>query len=292
MNGAAISYTDEEGVKTEAHYLPQHGMNLASFKKGGREVIAQSTKEEFERRYAGLGALIGPHFHRRRPEVIPPVPNEGAFPHIAYLKSKGGPYDPFSHGIGRYAPWSFETEPNRIRATLKGEDLWNEVPLKELEGQDFTMEYEGTLTAKGLRIRLSVVSESDSIVGIHHYFSLPEKRGVVKSRVQKECIVQGKKEPIPEEWGFNPEEQSLAYALERDTDFTFHPYPDPLEGEILLDAEEYALKIGYRCDSQENGWQLYHPQDAPFVCVEPVSSQDPRHPNLTVSSLDIRLEII
>lgn len=43
--------------------------------------------------------------------------------------------------------------------------------------------------------------------------------------------------------------------------------------------------------SEENCWQLYHPEGASFVCIEPISSQDPRHPNLSVSAISIRLAI-
>ena len=64
------------------------------------------------------------------------------------------------------------------------------------------------------------------------------------------------------------------------------------EGKILLETTEYQLATSYLCNCQENCWQLYHPKGASFVCIEPISAQDPRHANLTVSSLHIQLEIL
>lgn len=49
-----------------ATFLPELGMNLASYKKGDYEAIDQNTQGEFEERFAGLGPLIGPHFHHQK----------------------------------------------------------------------------------------------------------------------------------------------------------------------------------------------------------------------------------
>jgi len=113
---------------------------MISFKKGGLEIIDQSTQDQFKERFAGLGALIAPHFHRRRPESIPPIKDENLFPHIARVKAHGT-QDPFSHGIGRYAPWKAEFTPTKVTAVLTGKDTWNGVPLSALEGQNFKMNF-------------------------------------------------------------------------------------------------------------------------------------------------------
>ena len=70
----------------EALFLPEKGMNLTSLKYKNIEVIEQSTKTLFEERYAGLGSLIGPHFHMRPSSRIPPIKDESPFPHIAKIK--------------------------------------------------------------------------------------------------------------------------------------------------------------------------------------------------------------
>ncbi len=269
----------------QATFDPERGMNLLSYKRGTVEVIDPSTRALFEERFAGLGALIGPHFHHRK--VIPKVQDESLFPHIARLKAKGV-QEPFSHGIGRYAPWKAELiSPQKVKARLTGKDTWNGVPLASLEGQNFAMELLAELTPEGLKLDLSVVSDSDSLVGIHYYYHLPQGRGSVSAQVQNHYIEGGEMKPIK-----LSSQNLLTLDLDSSYDCTFFPFPNPLQGEMLLDAIDYKLKTRYSCKCQENSWQLYHPAGASFVCIEPISSQDPRHPNLTVSSLTILLEIL
>ena len=270
----------------EATFLPDRGMNLISFKKGNIEVIDQSTKQDFEERFAGLGPIIGPHFHRRNPRIIPPIKNKDMFPHIEKMQA-----DPFSHGIGRYAPWQTEVTDTQVHAQLSGDDTWNDIKLSELEGQKFKMEFNADLTPEGLKLEMSVVSDTDSIVGIHYYYHLPQGTGKIISTVQNKYIVNNELKPLPDNWNFDAQHK-LTYDLDQDTDFTFFPHPNPLEGKILLDTGVYQLMTRYTCASQENSWQLWHPKGASFVCVEPLSSQNPRRPNLTVSSIKIHLQIL
>lgn len=279
------------GNSLEAAFLPEKGMNMISFKKGDIEVIDQTTIALFEERFAGMGALIGPHFHRRNPEILPKLTDEQEqlFPHIARVKAKGT-LDPFSHGIARYAPWQASAAENRVHARLTGKDHWNGIPLAALEGQSFTMAFDAELAPDGLHINLSVVSETDSLVGLHYYYSLPEGKGTVTSDVQSFYLDQNEKKTISADWNLSSQ-QTLNYQLNRDTDFTFYPFPNPLEGKILLDTGTYKLETRYACPSQENCWQLYHPKESSFVCIEPISAQNPRRPNLTVSSLKVHLQI-
>lgn len=271
----------------QAIFDPDRGMNLLSYKRGDIEVIDPSTRALFEERYAGLGALIGPHFHHRH--VIPPVKDEALFPHIARVKAKGI-QEPFSHGIARYAPWKAEATTTKVTARLTGKDTWNGVALSALEGQNFTMEMTAELTPAVLEIALSVVSDADSLVGIHYYYHLPEGRGSISSTVQRHYLENGERKPLPEKWQLDSQHH-LTLDLKEAYDVTFHPFPNLLEGQIVLDAIRYRLVTHYSCQSQENSWQLYHPAGASFVCIEPISSQDPHHPNLTVSSIKIQLEI-
>ena len=282
-----LRHQTEQGDLLQASFLPDQGMNLISFKKGELEIIEQSTRSLFEERYAGLGALIGPHFHRRKPETIPPIEDESLFPHIARVKANGT-QDPFSHGISRYAPWKAEATLDSVKATLSGKDKWNGVPLSSLEGQNFNMTLEAKLGEEGMSIHLSVVSDTNSLVGTHYYYALPQGKGKIVSSVQNKMIANEKWQPIPSDWDCDSQ-QSLIFDLEKEADFTFHPYPDPLKGKILLDTETYQLLVSYKCNNGENCWQLYHPKGASFVCIEPISARNPRHPTLTVSSIDIHL---
>lgn len=287
MNEIVLRSHDEKGVELTATYLPDRGLNLASYKLGNIEIIDQSTRADFEDHFAGLGAMIGPHFYRRHPSIIPKIKDESLFPHISRVRAKGGE-DPFSHGIGRYAPWKVEATPTTLKGVLTGKDLWQGVPLAELEGHQFQMRYEAQLTSLGLKIEMSVVSEVDSIVGIHHYYRLPGGRGKVIASVQDDYFDPHVMRKIPPEWIQNGQ---LLFDLNESADFAFHPFPDPLVGLITLETDEYRLKTAYTSPSQENAWQLYHPKGASFVCIEPVSAQDPRHANLTASSITILLTI-
>jgi hypothetical protein len=285
-----LSTQSTDGKPLIATFLPTMGMNLISYKKGEQEVIDQATRPLFDERFAGLGALIGPHFHRRQPSILPKIADESLFPHIQRVKAKGN-IDPFSHGIARYAPWKVQTStPTSFSAIISGKDTWNGVPLAQLEGQQFIMRMQAQLTTQGLGIDLSVVSDTDSIVGIHYYYALPKKQGKVISAVQPNYIDKGTSVPIPSEWSYD-NQHKLEFDLNREADFTFHPFPNGSKASILLDAVDYKLRTTYRCLSQENSWQLYHPKGETFVCIEPLSAYDPRHPNLTVSSLHIELSI-
>lgn len=276
-------------IPLEAVFLPGMGMNMISFKKGDVEVIDQSTKPLFEERYAGLGALIGPHFHRRRAACLPKIKDESLFPHIARVKSKGIS-DPFSHGIARYAPWQAKATEHTVEAVLSGKEEWNGVPISELEGQDFKMNFSASLLPSGLMLELSVVSSSDSVVGIHYYYHLPDGKGRVISQVDRKFLDNGQKKSLPAHWPLSSR-QEINLDLDEGFDCTFYPYPEFCKGSITLETSRYTLRTDYQASCQENGWQLYHPQGASYVCIEPVSAQDPRHPNLSVSSLKINLSI-
>jgi hypothetical protein len=290
MPNITLKHKSEGAEEIQAVFLPEKGMNLISFKKGNLELIDQSTWSSFEERFAGLGALIGPHFYRRKPKVIPPTPNESLFPHIARVKAKGS-QDPFSHGIARYAPWSAESSETKVRARLTGKDTWNGVPLAELEGQNFTMDFEAAVSEKGLDLSLAIVSDTDSVVGIHYYLSLPKGKGIVTSEVQDQVRINRELQPIPKEWNFD-EQHRLRFDLDNEADYTFLPYPNKLSGSVLLETDEYALRTTYQSNCSENCWQLYHPKGASFVCIEPISAQDPLHPKLSVSSIQIQIELL
>ena len=279
-----------DGKLLEVTYLPLKGMNMVSFKKDGLEIIDQSTKDIFDERFAGLGSLIGPHFHRRRESTLPKIQDESLFPHIAKVKSKGV-VDPFSHGIARYSPWSAVSTENTVKAVLKGNDLFNGVPLKDLEGQNFRMDYEANLEPTGLYINLSIVSDTDSLVGLHYYYHLPQKKGVITTKVLPQVIEDNNLKHLNSSWNYNDQRELKLQVDEADLDVTFYPFPDPLNAIIELDAIDYRLKISYECQSQENSFQVYRRSDDSFVCIEPLSAKDPRHPNLTVSSLKVHLSI-
>lgn len=284
----ALKNQTPNGEVLVATFAPQKGMNFLSYQKGSVEVIDQSTRPLFETRCAGLGALIGPHFHHRPDNVIPPIRDPSLFPHLAHQTSK----EPFSHGVGRYAPWEvISTTEQSIEALLSGDHLWNGVSLKELEGQNFKMRYKAHLLPEGLEIHLSVVGETETVVGLHTYYSLSNGEGTVKTRVQNHYVDHSATNPIPSTWNYS-DTQWLTYPLDQETDFGFHPHPDPLNGEILLECASHSLQVRYGCVNEENSFQIWHPKGASFVCIEPLSAKDPRKPKLTTSQLKILISIL
>jgi len=273
-----------------AHFLPEKGMNLISFKKGDVEVIDQNTWPLFEERYAGLGAMIGPHFHQRAPESIPPWPDEMLFPHLKKLKAKGAK-DPFSHGIGRYAPWRVVSQTDStLVAELSGEDRWQGISLKELEGQDFKMSYTAKLSEIGLSIELAVQSEHVSLVGLHTYYALDQGCGQVVSCVQEEYNDMGVFRPIPATWNY--QQHRLELELPQAIDYGFLPYPDPLHADVLLTTASHQVRVQSWAKQQEHAWQIWQPEGGTFVCIEPLSAKNPRHCVATSSRIKILISIL
>lgn len=273
----------------EALFLPEEGMTLASFKRHGVEVIDPETKVLFEKRRGGLGPLIGPHFHQRPSARLPALPELQNHP-LFELARQTGRIDPFSHGIARYVPWKWEQKENTLTASLDGKMEWEGIPLSRIEGQAFSLTFTAMLSEKGLKLDYAVVSESDSVIGFHYYFRLPGKKGVVSSRVKNKMLVEGKEASVPESFGFQ-ESHELIFDLNQSVDATFYPFPDPCRAEVLLATDEFDLKVRYECRNEENGWQLWHPPGASFVCIEPLSAKNPQKPILTASSLSVLLEI-
>lgn len=286
-NALKIKATAPNGEEYVATFLPDKGMNFISFRKGDVEVIDQTTLPLFEERFAGLGAMIGPHFHHR--DTIPEVKNPELFPHIEKLIQKGVK-EPFSHGIGRYAPWKVALHTSsKIVAHLSGKERWQGVELQDLEGQNFNMSYIAEMKPDGLHITLSVESEKPSVVGLHTYYALDNRAGHVISTVQSEASDKGIKKPIPAAWLKN--EHELDFNLNESVDLGFFPYPDPSTGKIVLQTGKRKVIVSYKTPSPHNSWQLWHPTDSTFVCIEPLSAENPRQPVLKSSELEIIIGI-
>lgn len=289
LNKVVLQNRNHNGELLQAIFLPEHGMNLCSYQVGGVEVIEQSTWPLFEERGAGLGALIGPHFHHRKPEAITPIVDETIFPHIERVRLKGVK-EPFSHGIARYVPWKFEANQTGITAELSGTDRYKGVLLSSLEGQQFHLKYHAELTADGLKINYSVESSSKSVIGLHYYYALNNPNAFLKSRVQPLFFDQDRQfKPLPQIWNVDSE-KNLSFELSQGADFGFTPFPDPSSTEISVQMESYRLIIAYSC-SKENSWQLYHPKETQYVCIEPLTAKDPFNPQLTSSSIQALIKI-
>ncbi len=289
MDEVVLNNQSKSGEALKAVFYPSAGMNLASYCKGSIEAIDQETRALFEERYAGLGALIGPHFHRRPPALLKTVAQEEKFPHIARVKANGV-QEPFSHGIARYAPWTdFEVTDTKISGTLRGTDEWEGVSLSELEGQNFTMRYQAELCPHGLDITFSVVSDFDSLVGFHYYYAVKGSASSVHCDDVKNTYRDNDGwHEIPSLW-MNGD--ALAFDLSEAADYGFQGQKNVLGSSMTLQTEGHNVTVSYHCENEENSWQLYHPKGATFACIEPLSALNPRQPQLSVSSLNMTISI-
>ncbi|MES2199911.1 MAG: hypothetical protein V4489_07070 [Chlamydiota bacterium] len=273
----------------QAVFSSLRGMNLIRFQVDGIDVIDQNTTPLFEDRFAGLGSLIGPHFHHRPVNQIQPVPSESLFPHIARLKANGVT-EPFSHGIARYAPWKVQSSESSITAKLSGEDLWNGVPLSALEGFPFQMELLASLLPKGISLDFSVESKNPSLIGLHYYYTLPLEGGRIKAAVENKYRIQEEWKPIPS--SFLDQEGHLSFDATQEVDVGFIPKKTKNDFEIFYENAQFVLRISFQVEGDEASWQLYRPKGASYICIEPLSTRNPRHPISKKSRLQVKIEVM
>lgn len=289
MKEIILKHVSDDGGLLQATFLPENGMNLKSFKKDSIEVIDQSTKGLFDDHMAGLGALIGPHFYHRKD--IPLVPDETIFPHISRIKAKGGK-EPFSHGIARYVPWNWTASDLSIEAFLSGMDTISGITLAALEGFDFEMSFKAKLNSKGLHIDFFVESEKHaSIAGLHYYYALDNNKGRVLIECDGLYNDMGSWKPIPKAWQGH-DSNLLDFNLDNASDFGFLPNRPSYTGDATLETKTHKLHIHYKTNSDENAFQLYHPQGASFVCIEPVTAKNPRAAKQKKNHLQVTIEVL
>ena len=286
-----LEYQTKSGEVLKAIFNPEQGMNLMSFSLGDIDVIDQKTKSIFEDRMAGLGALIGPHFHHRKENEIPKLDISTLFPFIEKLKAKKQK-EFLSHGIARYVPWEYSGDCTSIKAKLSGEDSFKGVLLKDIEGKSFELLYQAELTEDGLSIRYSMSSEKPSVIGLHYYYALPSNEGLVTSIVDSSFHHPDGWKSIPHSWYNGQHELSFKIDESVEADFGFRPNKGALKTQIELDVNAYKLLISYQASSDENAWQLYHPKDASYVCLEPVSAKNPRDAKSLSSELKVQIKIL
>ena len=286
MKEIILNHTLEDGSSLRAVFLPEYGMNLSSLKKGEIEVIDQSTKNLFDERLSGLGPIIGPHFYHRKESEIPFVPDETIFPHLAYVR-KTASKEPFSHGIGRYVPWNYTATETEISATLSGSDTYHGMTLAALEGFDFLMTFKAKLSSHGLEIEMHTDSVGKpSIAGLHYYYALTNHTGFVTMNCKNQYNDKRQWHHIPARW---QDQGRLRFNLNEESDYTFIPASTDFSGEAILETGLHTLKIQYKTASDEHSFQLYHPQDASFVCIEPLTAKDPRNAKQRKNTLFVKI---
>ena len=290
METVTLTNYDSENKQLTAVITPSHGMNLLSYKRDSVEVMDQSTHEEFLMRYSGHGPLIGPHFHEFTQHTLPSSVTSEKFPHVKIMQERKRK-DPFSHGIARYAPWSYVHSGTQIQGELHGKDLWNGVPLQDIEGQDFEMRFEARLLSTGLFIKYSIQSEKPSVIGLHYYFALQGETSYFQTHVRSKLNDNGTLKAVPQEV-LSHDHELLHLPLDEAHDCGFYPLEDEKGFRTSLVTQDYTLNAHYFVpNSMEFMVQVYRPENAPYCCIEPLSAQEPRMPVLTHSQLECKLEI-
>jgi hypothetical protein len=269
-----------------AVYAPEDGMNLISLSLNGCEVIDQSTKPLFDERKSGLGPLIGPHFYHRKEGQIPPLEDKSIFKHTANKEVT----EPLSHGIGRYVPWNYEASDMSLRAHLSGLDSYKDHSLASLEGFDFKLDYEAHLTEKGLIIHYKGQSPSNpNVIGLHYYYSC-DSSGHVQIQSDANYADMGEIKGLKTSW-VNPEFNGVDFPLTESSDYTFRRENSKNEGNATLFNQEYKLHIHYHSKNDEHSFQLYHPQNESFCCIEPISAKNPRGAVALKNDLKVQIRI-
>ena len=281
MKKVTLRHETKKGEILQATFLPEKGMNLISysyqFDNKIIEAIDQETLPLFEERSAGLGALIGPHFHNRAIEKLPNIPQ--------LYNRENITSDPFSHGMSRYTAWHYTHTNNEIKGSLTGRDLFQKIPLQEIEGFDFSLQFCGALSDRGLNISYSGQGGGPIVVGLHYYYAL--KEGLVRGDVQDHYRDQMDLLPIPNSW---KQGEKLHFKVEKPLDFTFFPKQE--EGKVDLMRNDGSISISYKSqDSNNQSLQIWHPENASFICLEPIGANNPRALTANQSTINALIQI-
>jgi hypothetical protein len=281
-----IKGVSKENQEIVATFNKDKGMNLMSLKFGDIEVIDQTTSILYNQRAAGLGALIGPHFHHRKDKDIPPMDDPFLFPHLELLREKAIK-EPFSHGIARYVPWDVVSlSPYSVHAKLSSKSSIKNVTYGFLEGMEFEMHLRVDVGLNGLLIDYSIISNKPSCLGLHYYYALDKSgQNVIESFVDEKYVDNGQTKKLTEAMGFDIKTNHLKFDLVNASDYNFIPFKNKLSGLITLKNPSYSLNVRYSSGSSEHSWQLYHPKGSSYVCIEPLSAKLPRSPVRTVNGI-------
>ena len=120
----------------------------------------------------------------------------------------------------------------------------------------------------------SANSDVFSVVGLHYYFSLPSD-GEIHAQIKPYYYSAGEKKDLPKNW--LDKNEKLHLLLNDELDYGFIPKLHHGTGEVIYNNSAYrlALKITPE-EGSEVSFQIYHPNDAKFVCIEPISATNPR----------------
>ena len=176
------------------------------------------------------------------------------FPHIQHLLLSNVK-DPFQHGLGRYASWSYEQNNNQVIGFLKSDDRLHDYTLRELAGFDFTASLTYSLREGSLEIAFDLVADHPVATGIHYYYDL-------KNRNTASVM-------IPQD------DLTTTVLFDRALDDVFIPSTNSEEVTYTLQTETYILNtrvktVGPPAETFDSV-VIFSPENENFVCIEPIS---------------------
>jgi galactose mutarotase-like enzyme len=235
----------------DALVAPELGMSLVRFSVDGESLLDLQREQVFLEYRKGLGPIILPFFGQR---VKFPELNYDQFPHVHHLR-RLNIKDPFQHGVGRYASWSFEQDNNRVTGHLKGDDRLHDCKLKQLTGFDFTASLTYSLTGRTLEIAFDVAANRPIATGIHFYYDLKNRDSASVT--------------IPQD------NQTDVVRFDRGLDDVFIPSTASEQVTYTLETDTYILKTRVRVvgppSETFNSVVVFSPENEGYACIEPVS---------------------
>jgi len=223
------------------------GLRLLSLKCGDREIHTPSDPK-------GYYGVIGPQFG-----------DLGAF---------------MQTGEAMAASWEVEkSEEENLTAKHRYEG----------EGEEQIYQMEGRISwdKEVLVSTLSIVSDTDSLIGPGYCFPLPDGRGRLEGVIKREGFCEGKTVTLSEHSG-KPVEIDLSHSCS----LAVLPYLKPTEGKLLLETKNYQMEILYRSNCEEVSCLIYRPEKGDWICISPVSSKNPWKTNLTVSHVTTEIKFL
>lgn len=177
-----------ENKKIKVSVSPEMGMALMDFKIYDRSILNQDLKDDFFKYRKGLGPIILPHFNQASPVMFESInlndEKYRIFPHIKYLQEIGI-FHPFQHGIARYVSWDYQVNNNTIIGQISGNDKFNNITLKNINGFDFNSKVIYKLFHNYLSIILEISGEMPVASGIHFYYDSVDEKSTISLDVCK-----------------------------------------------------------------------------------------------------------
>ena len=235
----------------EAIVAPGMGMSLIRFSVGGEQLLDLDREQAFLDYRKGLGPIILPFFGQRK---IFPQLDYDIFAHVEHLR-KSNVRDPFQHGVGRYASWTFTEDKNSVTGYLRGDDRLHDCELRDLSGFDFTASLTYSLVGGTLEISFDVTADNPVATGIHFYYDLKNRDTASVTIPQKDGMA--------------------VMRFDRGLDDVFKPSGDSEEVTCTLETDSYILDTRIRTigppQDTFDSVVVFSPDSESFACIEPVS---------------------